>query len=500
MSKAKAALSQVPIPIWVFLLFSVSAFLYTTHLGAENLVLDDEGWNLYPAWRVSRGEILYKDVPFSHTPLSVHLTAAVFSLTGPSVQAAKALTVCFALLAGVFLFMLAAPFIGPWRCLLALGLLFSDYYWCWFSLFNTPDVYYLAFYMASAWLFMQGFREGRPDDLIFSGLFAGLAIFSKLFGVFAIGGSLLFLGVRRYLSKAHPDEPPQRDLGRLVLFMIGLLPTVGFFLYSMSGYIGAFIRQTILHHNQVYVELSPLLVFYAFVNKGWMQESPLGHRLIVLLGVGAAWASVFAADLRQKPLRLFCLCHLAQALIFLVLGHEFYARHLLFTLPFLSILLADILGELATQAPLVRSFVGFVVGLILVSNILFLPNHLPPYAGWKIVEWIQTHTRGDASILCEYGEVAFLAQRRICPLPVVPASGNRPDLGIYRLTGEDLIMAMGADPPEAVLIRQEAGPSEDLHFLGQIAGEQELLAYLERNFDRVQAPGLEDWLLYLARD
>ncbi len=68
---------------------------------------DDEGTYLYAAWRTGLGEIPYRDFTVVQTPLALAATGALFRLTGPSLFAARALSLLCVLGAAVLLYRIA---------------------------------------------------------------------------------------------------------------------------------------------------------------------------------------------------------------------------------------------------------------------------------------------------------------------------------------------------------------------------------------------------------
>ncbi|MCX6559795.1 MAG: hypothetical protein NTZ26_04705 [Candidatus Aminicenantes bacterium] len=92
-----------------------AAILAALVLGLWNLggwlMNDDEGTYLYGAWRVSLGEMPYRDFALVQTPLAFGVVGGLFRLAGPSVWAARAASYLFMLGAAVVLFMAGRRFL-----------------------------------------------------------------------------------------------------------------------------------------------------------------------------------------------------------------------------------------------------------------------------------------------------------------------------------------------------------------------------------------------------
>ncbi len=480
------------------LLLAMAGYLYTFNLTPESLVGDDEGVNLYPAWRVSLGETLYRDVAFDHTPLAIYTGALLFRATGPSHLAAKKLNIGFILLAAFFAFLLGEVLFDRSTGMLALAFLVTNAYWHFYGWFYTSDAFYLCFYMASLYLFAAGWKGRGPKHLYFlSGLMGAFAIGAKLFGLFAFGGTFLFL-LYRAVADSPETQSRRRAIAALVPLTCGALIGLLLLLAPMISYLDRFLALTVTHHRRSFQDLSPLWVYYAFFNVLYYEATPLGHRLLLLLGL----MGIVGAGRKQEPLRALLVCHALQSLAFPFAGLEFYARHLLFLLPLLSIAAADQLMTLWKEVGEASRVASWLTGITLFTALLAFSSELPAMKHISVIDWIRSSTGEADTILTEYGEVAFLARRRNVPLPEVPASGNLPDKGIYRLDGATINTAIDRERPAVVVIRKMSPAADgDNHFLGQIKDEKLLLQHLESTHESVSTSetGLRNWLLFRRR-
>jgi hypothetical protein len=190
------------------------------------LMHDDEGLYLYSAWRVSLGEIPYRDFFVSQTPFSFYFTGFLFKIFSPDVRWARG--ICY------ILFMMIAFFIY----LISKDILKLNKY---FSLLNAavfiftkninflgktfmPDCFMLFWGTIALYFVLKAedksSSERRALYLFLFGFFGGLAALSKLFGILLLLGYYLFL-VYSFISK--------QDKQKKILLRV-LYPFVGFFI------------------------------------------------------------------------------------------------------------------------------------------------------------------------------------------------------------------------------------------------------------------------------
>lgn len=73
----------------------------------------DEGTVLYDSFRITCGEVIYRDFFQFQGPLFYHIYAGLFAVTGPSIAAARALNLLFTALSATFIALLVARSLGP---------------------------------------------------------------------------------------------------------------------------------------------------------------------------------------------------------------------------------------------------------------------------------------------------------------------------------------------------------------------------------------------------
>jgi 4-amino-4-deoxy-L-arabinose transferase-like glycosyltransferase len=187
-----------PAKILAASLAALALFMGFWNLGGW-LMNDDEGTYLYDAWRMSLGELPYRDFFLSQTPLGIALGAAVFTALGPSVWAARALSVLLMLGAAFLVAVAARRFFGLSRAISLLSaavFLFTKHVYFLGRTF-MPDVPMLFFSTAALFFGLRAeASENRRKSAVavfLFGLMAGLAALTKVHAALLIAGYGLFL-------------------------------------------------------------------------------------------------------------------------------------------------------------------------------------------------------------------------------------------------------------------------------------------------------------------
>jgi hypothetical protein len=93
-------------------LVTLFAPLFLT-LRSSGLIINDEGWFLFPALRMLEGDLLYRDLFVYYAPLRFHVLQALFALTEPSLLAARSLWIGLLLMTVVGSYRIARRFAPP---------------------------------------------------------------------------------------------------------------------------------------------------------------------------------------------------------------------------------------------------------------------------------------------------------------------------------------------------------------------------------------------------
>jgi hypothetical protein len=187
-------------PTWGLLIFGGAALVLSFLNLAGFLMNDDEGTYLYSAWRIGLGEVPYRDFTVVQTPLGFYLGAAAFKLFGPTVAAARALSVAFMLGTSILLYAAARRYFHLERgyALAAAGIFLFNKHVFFLGRSFMPDVPMIFFGTAALFAALRGEDDGaaagtKRKAAFIAGVFAGLAALAKL------NGALVFAGYIGYL-------------------------------------------------------------------------------------------------------------------------------------------------------------------------------------------------------------------------------------------------------------------------------------------------------------
>ncbi len=321
------------------------------------LINDDEGSYLYAAWRMSLGELPYRDFLTPQLPGFLFPGAWLMRLTGPEVWPLRALAAAATLLAGVFTWRAARRLFGPATAAAAAGLLLLQPLNYLFGRTFRADPFMLLWTTAGTYAFClayPGLRRGRPGEggeeadyagrlshLALAGLCFGLAILCKLFGVLPLAGCLLWL-----LLGIRGGRPWRRVLLECLVLGLAASLLVGVVMAYFAT-LSPQVEEAVLGHHLM--QKSAGTRWGAFVKSLWfyfefVDMDQGGLLLAVALATGlAAWTG------RDRRLLLFG-CQLATMAGFLLLSRDLFTRHLMVLLPALLTLAAAWLLALRREA------------------------------------------------------------------------------------------------------------------------------------------------------
>ncbi len=344
--------------------FVALALLYFWRLDG-NLINDDEGSYLYAAWRISLGELPYRDFLTPQLPAFLMPGGWLMRALGPEVWPLRAASALFSLGAALLTYFTARRLFGAGVALIA-GVGFAlhplTFYYGRFFRAEAPMLFFAALgtygfvravfpdskaAMEPARSSLPGLRdepEPEPTDrrwLLAAGVAFGLAILSKLFGFLPMAGCGLWLvvdGLRR-----------RRFVPMLVdgaLLSVAAAVTAGLPLLWFRS-ISSRLEEAVLGHHlmqgadkTIWQDIGNTLeLYFQFVD-----DAQGG--ILLFLGIGAAAAAWRRADRRV----LLYGCQLVSLLGFFLLTRDLFLRHLMYLLPSLSTLLGVALVPLIAAA------------------------------------------------------------------------------------------------------------------------------------------------------
>ncbi len=165
----------------------------------------DEGYEVMKALLLADGHILYSDIWSDQPPVHTAVLAGVFRVFGPSILAARLVTlVCTGLLVGMY-FDIVRRLSGPAVAGISIGLLTLSQHFCQQAVSATIIIPAWTFSIGSLWLLIRGTGSGRKSWLIASGIAMGLGFQTKIAaGLLTPTLIFLFLSQNRVHGDSHP--------------------------------------------------------------------------------------------------------------------------------------------------------------------------------------------------------------------------------------------------------------------------------------------------------
>jgi 4-amino-4-deoxy-L-arabinose transferase-like glycosyltransferase len=379
---------------------------------------DDEGGYLYAAWRISEGEMPYRDFLTPQAPVFLYIGGAVMRLIGPSAIGLRLVTIGAMLLTAWLFYLVVKDTINPPIALLSLVvfLLHNNVYYM--ARFFRSEAYMVFFDLLGLYLGVQFYRRGKPWLAWMAGGAFALAMLAKLFGLLPFAGYMLFL----FWSSLRDQGKWQ--LWRTFRQLTG--PAIGFAIVSI-GVLGPLYLINpglyyflVGHHVRQGVGLSLIQVFVNGLNFFWdyVLLWPI-YVLLAMIGIIVAWRRRAAF-----PLATLFLAQLPTAGAFLFISRFLRPRILIFLAPAGSVLVvlgtAWVVISLSARLPSrAKRPVQMATGLLLAALALY-PHVQQDYqisqrqdhdtlpVAQLLSEWVAP----DECVLSDYPALNFYAQRK----------------------------------------------------------------------------------------
>ncbi len=477
--------------IIALLILVVSLFFYLYNIEGW-LINDDEGNYVYAAWRLSEGEVPYKDFLSAQAPLFLYIGAIIVRVFGATALALKGSTIAITLLAGFFIYLGAKETLNHRVALLSMLLfvLHRDVYQN--GRIFRSDPYMLLFSVMGLYFTIIAHSRRRSGYLVIAGILFTMATFSKLFGIFPLVGCVLFIFYQLLVRRSITLK--EALIENLLLLAPVLVGTVIIFgaSYLFWPY---FFDNILIHHLQpgrgtslVRIISKGLQLFVQYVE----------HNFAFLLTLPV----IMKILLDKKSLAAIYVLQLPTAAAFLFMSRPLYERHLLYLVPSLCALVAYIIdlpslsltsymarrASLPWPLHLVVQLV-FAICLVRVAASQSIPDIVyimqsREIGTARLVEYITANTDKDDRIFSDYATLNFYAQR-----PGILQSGimSVTEARSGRMTSQDLIAEIEAKGVKMVLLHVAGGGSRVFtpfpHHLVNLVDYEDFCEYLSEHFD-----------------
>ncbi len=387
-------------------LLLLGGVLYLQH-SFQYFMHDDEGGYAYAAWRVSEGEVPYRDFLTPQMPGFLYWGGLIVRLFGRSYVPLRVATSLVMLLAALLLYAVSREVYGRRVALLAMALfmiepdIFHD------ARFFRSEACMLLFSLAGIYCLVRSEKRRRPGYLWLGSLFFGLALAFKLFAFLSLAGCYLYL-----LYAAWQERRPLKKVLRqgvaLGLPAALLLGTVALVFYRLSPY---FFTAVFEHHTMQGAGLS----LPDCIRKGlaFYRRSFLHQPLAVLL------AAAGVLLLRRRGLPWLMVCQLPTALAFLFLSRSLMLRHWTYLVPAGATLMAVTLDRLLDAPWLRQPWQRWALAALLALGAVYpwlkrniAESSLREAESTHLAALVQSLSPGGEPVLTDYPGLNFMAGRR----------------------------------------------------------------------------------------
>jgi len=395
----------------IAILLCCFAVLYLVNLDGYQ-INDDEGGYLYASWRITKGELPYRDFMTPQMPLFLHTGAALFHYFGPELYVVRLFSVALVLLSAFFLYLLAEEIFNQSCGLFSVLIYLANYLVYYHSRSFRSDPLMMALCLLGLYFLVRAERHTKWYYYLLAGLLYGTATSFKLFGLFPLLGVGLL-----WLTQLVQGEI---NLGKLVYksLMIGIglvlvpLFTVGGMLLLVPDLydflIGHHVKQGSTWSTwQVLAKSITFIVKYMIHNQV----------LVALVGIGG-YSLAQADNEHRKSGRILLFLPLSLGLFFL-LPRPSYNRHMMYLIPVFSLLAAYGLMSMFTwQRIRLRNLAFALFSVYLITNLSvdWQRGHRRETDTQKLAALIKQYVNPNEYVVADYASLAFHAQRRMPPL------------------------------------------------------------------------------------
>lgn len=472
-------------PSFILVILLIAGLIFSYNLTGW-LIEDDEGIYEYIAWRISEGDILYRDVLSQKPPLILYLGAIIFKVVGYSVFALRFASVLMALGTALIIYIIGFRLHNHPTGLIAAILFLLNPIIVWQARYYRPDIYLLFFTYTSLFFFWYSWQHHRYRLAILSGTLFGLAALSKLTGPFMIIPLAFF-----YVWAIRPNSQIIRSrLDRhILLWIIGLsIPVIIILTYEAYG--GGFISQTFGYQIQSSRQLS---IYNMLLQNARQILIFLIYNLFLTLPA-LVYFKIY------KPLRspnsghILLSTAILALLPFLIITRDIWLRHFILVLPALILMAAAVIVHLADIFS--RSKLIIFTWILAVIIVFWLPLYYYPDPRAiitsketdtvKLVQLITRQTDSSDYIFSDYAALNFHARRLGPPRLTSMISSQSTPSG--QISAADIVNQLEKYQVKLVL-KHIKGGSIKPHHLTNLKNPQVLTNYLEKQY---QMTGTQD--------
>ncbi len=434
------------------------------------MIFDDEGEYLYQVWRMTLGEVPYRDFLTPQLPAFLYTGLAVMTAAGKSLLAMRLATVGMAFATAIILYIAGRKHAGPLAGLIsmALYLLHPDVFRETRIFRNEP----LFLLLVTAGLVVATWTpgKGRRRNVALAGLLFGLATMAKLFGLLPAAGVSLWLFWEWWRRGRRPKDLALDALA-LAGPLFGIIGLVGLIFSSVTP---EFLDLVLGHHL---AQGSQLSIWEVLGAKAGLLRWYVGlYPVLLALAIVSAILGI-----RLRDARIRWAWQLVTVLAFAALSRELGQRHFMYLLPSFLLLAGWLLSAALSGA---YRWPGRVVALAAIPFMVVPWMQLNlDRANWvdtqteQVVAIIEERSEPGATILADDIGLAFYSQR---PTTYSGAALSHGAVTSGQITGDRLIGEIVADEVRMVIVDESLLTGNHMVFLRDYP---RFHRFLEANFN-----------------
>ena len=331
----------------LILILSVLVCIFIIRINKYSIGVD-EGDYIYESWRISEGDVLYRGLPSSQTPLSMFIVSLFFRFFGASLLVARLISACMILFSCVMIFMVLERYYSTSAALVGTILFGTNRWVVWAATHFTPYSFMIFFYLCSLFFFLIAREKNQLKLYYLSGIFLGFASLSKLLILFLSPIGLFLYVIIKYLGGSRKVKPYLTYcLGILTI----LIPSF-IWIYFTSSYF--FYNIFVMHVMNIQNEfIQNLFLFFNFIKESF------------LFLVFVFYSLFFYKKEETKILSL----QLAPILLFFIMPSPLYNHHFMIFIPVVMMLFSIAIYPGLTKDKKYIIIAHLIVFLLLLSNI-----------------------------------------------------------------------------------------------------------------------------------
>lgn len=421
--------------VTLVLAFALLSVLYFVNLDGW-LIEDDEGTFLYQTWRISLGEVPYRDFMSSHWPLFLYTGGGWMRLFGAEVLSMRLLSAITMLACGILVYCLANEYTSGYAALMSMTIyLLHPEILRYGRIFQTES-FYLFFGILGVWFFTRGLKKSNSYLIILSGISFAIATLYKQLAVYFMAGCFLWiiknwyengkdykrtiiLGIRLFV-------PYSVVLGSSLLIAYLMIPESWYCLFGLQ-----FTQGIELKWFQILIQNSSILIGYF-----------LGYSVFILIA--------FSRYVNKNEHSVGLMWQLIPIISLLFIRRDIFTRNFIYVVPSLAILCGISLHRFR-QSPYPRYLYVLFLAMLLLPWTASLNTTiaLKETDTQEIVNFVEQYLSESQLLVSDYQEINFYTKRAStytgAEISGVFTSGNA-------ITSEDIITQIEEDDVKMVLV------------------------------------------------